>query len=67
MGSMILGIALIAVSIILFLAVARVTRKNESAVFFSDGWVANFHVPLMVCLLTFGFGFLAQFVLELIA
>lgn len=63
MGSLILGLALVAVSIALFLIVSRVTRKNESAPLFNDMWVANFHVPLMVGLFAFGCGFLTKFVL----
>jgi hypothetical protein len=63
MGSLILGFVLVVSSVILFLIVYRISQSNVTAGCFSDGWVANFHVPLMVCMFTFGFGFLTKFAL----
>jgi len=67
MGSLILGLVLVAASVILFLVIYRLTQRNVTGGCFSDGWVANFHVPLMVCLFTFGFGFLTEFTLAALA
>ena len=63
MNSLIVGVVLIALSVIIFLIVRRASRTGRPTGLFSDSWVANIHVPLMCGLLTFGSGYLIKFVL----
>lgn len=67
MSSLIAGLVLVAASVILFLIISHASRSNKSTGFFSDGWVANVHAPLVVGLFAFGSGYLVKFALIALA
>ncbi len=61
MGSLIAGIALLCLTVLLFVVTYKATRLAVKPFWVSDAWVANLHAPLMVGMLTFGVAYVIKY------